>query len=273
MHKIEAINNIHSYESNEIKALSEKLIEDLKNGCLALAFQRVVAFDRINVISCLYYEVLLRRSVDFEVNYLSCGEGIKALELMNKVEQLDFSVIWTTIHTLKLNTLQKIGCNISALTFKKSSNWNFIIFFLEKNKSISERLFIEITETSEFSDKNESLILIKRLKNTGVKIVIDDYGKYNSNTELIELINPDVVKIDRSLLAKSRDSILLLKKVIESCHRVTDCVIVEGVESELDLKIAHNAGAQGVQGFYIHRPTLRTEWISKSIVKVTNIFV
>ncbi|WP_100404720.1 bifunctional diguanylate cyclase/phosphodiesterase [Bacillus solitudinis] len=127
---------------------------------------------------------------------------------------------------------------------------------LAKSKLDPSKLELEITE-SLFVNETETEEVFKSLKNLGVKLSIDDFGKGFSSLSYLTQFPVDVLKIDRSFITKMLndkrsegivDTIINLGKVLELL------VIAEGVETEEQFSTLINKDVDGIQGYYISKP-------------------
>ncbi|QHI96783.1 EAL domain-containing protein [Xylophilus rhododendri] len=255
------------------RQLGYRLLDELREGSLRLAFQPVVRMTETGVGDCLYHEVLLRRDPAGQAQQGSVADAIAALERLGLVGRLDCSVMWTTLQLLELYPQQRLGCNVSARSFADSAWWRLLLGWLEARRGIAERLTVEITETSPLGGREPALALIGRLQACGVRLAVDDFGAGHSTLEFLSQARADVVKIDRSVLLRSRDtrhSPDLLRNLARVCADYSPCVVVEGVETDAELDAARRAGANGVQGFLIERPDTRPAWLTHGVALVAD---
>lgn len=240
------------------------LLDELRAGNLVLAFQPIHLLGEVGDENCLYSEALLRRSSPSNGRVYSWPNAIEALERAGWITRLDCSVIWTVVRLLERYPAQRIGCNVSAASFRDGAWWNSLMSHLELNRQVSQRLTFEITETSAIADSEEALALIAGLRSCGARVALDDMGAGHSTLEFLSSVRPDVVKIDRSILLRSRElqhSPDLLRNLVKVCADYTPCVVVEGVESKLELQTARYAGVKAVQGYLIERPNIQPSWL------------
>jgi len=98
-------------------------------------------------------------------------------------------------------------------------------------------------------------------------IAIDDFGSAYSSFERLEFINPDIVKIDRSLIYNVNNNFInseLLTAISNMCHNVGAMVVCEGVESREEILACMQKDIDVFQGFWFSRPQ---ENIDESIVR------
>lgn len=261
--------------SSQIDILAaSSILDELRSGNLILAFQPVVLISSPQDNIILYNEALLRRYSPQTQDMCSWPNAIEALERTGLISRLDFSVIWSIISLLNSHPTQYLGCNVSASTISPDHYWNSIIKYLDKNRNIAKRLTLEITETSNFYDLDKSLKIISDLRECGVGIAIDDFGAGNTPIHYLAKIRPDIIKIDRSILLRSRDphySPDLLRHFTKVCHDYTPCVVIEGIENTEELAAAQYAGGQCIQGFLIQRPDIEPAWLNPDKAVVSDI--
>jgi EAL domain-containing protein (putative c-di-GMP-specific phosphodiesterase class I) len=91
-----------------------------------------------------------------------------------------------------------------------------------------------------------------------VRVAVDDFGAGYASLARLRALEPDVIKVDRSLLAAETDPegpTPLLVGIIDLAHRLGASVVAEGVETEVQLAAALAAGCDAVQGFLWGVPT------------------
>ena len=100
------------------------------------------------------------------------------------------------------------------------------------------------------------------LRNKSVAIAIDDLGAGYSNLKNIADLCPDVVKLDRGLvanLARDRRMQILVTALVQLCDDLGARVVAEGVESEEEANVLRDIGAHFAQGYFFGRPS---RWVS-----------
>src|SRR5690606_13980023 len=113
--------------------------------------------------------------------------------------------------------------------------------YMKKYQVPPERIVIEITEEA-FGGKLEHLNeIVDIYRRAGCTIAIDDVGSGFSNFDRIAMIHPQIMKLDLSLLKKSRNH-QGYKAVMHSFSNIAEqlgaSLLVEGVETKEDIRIA-----------------------------------
>jgi diguanylate cyclase len=125
-----------------------------------------------------------------------------------------------------------------------------------------ERLSIEVLESSVIEQDRRALTSVRAMRAIGVRVAVDDFGAGYASFARLRALEPDVIKVDRSLLAAETDPdgpTPLLVGIIDLAHRLGASVVAEGVETEIQLAAALRAGCDAVQGFLWGAPTTAEE--------------
>jgi EAL domain-containing protein (putative c-di-GMP-specific phosphodiesterase class I) len=115
---------------------------------------------------------------------------------------------------------------------------------------------IEVLE-AEIADMGRYQSWIAELRARGYLIVLDDVGTGHSNLDRVPLIRPDVLKIDRTLIAnvdKDAHKQGTVKTLVDLSRTIGALVIAEGIETESEALVALELGVDLLQGFFIERP-------------------
>jgi EAL domain-containing protein (putative c-di-GMP-specific phosphodiesterase class I) len=118
-------------------------------------------------------------------------------------------------------------------------------------------LTLEVTESVLMRDADATVAHLKRLKEIGVKIAIDDFGSGQSSLTYLRRFPIDELKIDRSFIAAidgSRESVALLHTLVALGQNLGLTIVAEGIETcaQLDGLRAEHCGYG--QGFIFARP-------------------
>jgi len=115
-----------------------------------------------------------------------------------------------------------------------------------------ERVVFEIVERSFFAGET-ALKNLRRLKERGFDISIDDFGSGYSSLETIIRYQFYELKLDRSLTETVTDErgYLVCKNIVDICHQVDSKIVAEGVETKEQLERLCSMGSDFVQGFYL----------------------
>ncbi|MCA1713990.1 MAG: GGDEF domain-containing protein, partial [Gammaproteobacteria bacterium] len=118
-------------------------------------------------------------------------------------------------------------------------------------------LHLELTETAVIGDEVHVSALLSRLRSTGVKVWLDDFGTGFSGLSHLRRVPVDGVKIDRSFIAdvlRDPDDLALTTAIIAMAHSLGITVVAEGVEKEGQYTILRERGCDLAQGYWLGHP-------------------
>jgi EAL domain-containing protein (putative c-di-GMP-specific phosphodiesterase class I) len=118
-------------------------------------------------------------------------------------------------------------------------------------------VFLEITESVPLSHYVHCHSVLSEIRARGAKVAVDDLGAGYSNLKYIADLEPEVVKLDRELVAnltKHTRLHRLVKSIVELCTQQGARVVAEGIETRDELLAVVDTGAHFGQGYYLARP-------------------
>jgi len=115
-----------------------------------------------------------------------------------------------------------------------------------------ELIEFELQESIVTDDLDYSREILKSLSSTGFRVAMDDFGTGHSSLGRLRELPIDVLKVDRSFVSRAPEdaqSEKILTAMVSLAEVLGATVVVEGVESETQLRIVQQAGHCEVQGF------------------------
>ena len=108
------------------------------------------------------------------------------------------------------------------------------------------------------TDPQTAIDTLRGLKRIGVRLAIDDFGVgYSSLSHLRDMLPVDVLKIDRSFVARlgaQTEDRAIVTAVVELARALKLVTVAEGVETDEQAKLVADLGCHVAQGFYFARP-------------------
>ncbi len=134
-----------------------------------------------------------------------------------------------------------------------------------------DRILLELSEHDPVEDYDALKAALDPLRDAGMRLAIDDVGAGFSSLRHVVLTAPDVVKLDRSIVAGvSDDPVLrtLVGSLVTFAHGCGCQVVAEGIETAEDAASLRTLGVNYGQGWYYGRPG-RPEDLVKGIAVST----
>ncbi|MHC9005104.1 putative bifunctional diguanylate cyclase/phosphodiesterase [Enterobacter sp. P82] len=151
----------------------------------------------------------------------------------------------------------RISVNVSPVQLSSKSFTAMVQSVLKETGLPPNRLELEVTESSLFTDINAPINILKKLRTTGVKISIDDFGTGYSSLSRLSELNFDKIKIDKSFvnsISTKEDALNIVKLIAGMAKSLNMKVIAEGVETEEQLERLQVLGCDLLQGYLFGKP-------------------
>ena len=127
--------------------------------------------------------------------------------------------------------------------------------FLERMDSFGIERDSVVLEVKEQKAEDDGLlaILSTKCKNAGLLIALDDVGSGHASFSRIVNVEPDVIKVDRSVISDIDKSYLkqqVLQAICETAQSIGATIIAEGTETRQEVLTCMFCGVDWFQGFY-----------------------
>lgn len=119
------------------------------------------------------------------------------------------------------------------------------------------RLVFELTETAVMQKLQVATGNIRRLRDIGIGVALDDFGVGQSNLGQIHRLPVSTLKIDRSFIADISESVVSrnIIRTLNDLARNLDCAcVIEGVETNEQAVALKALGLTLFQGYFFGRP-------------------
>ena len=119
------------------------------------------------------------------------------------------------------------------------------------------RIVVELTEHVAIEDYEAIREVIARLRATGLRLAVDDVGAGYSSLRHIAMLEPDIIKIDRSFthaLTSTAGDRSVVAALVGFGQSMGATIVAEGIEDAQGLAVARQLGVQAGQGWHIGMP-------------------
>ena len=150
-----------------------------------------------------------------------------------------------------------MAVNLSAVLLSRVDLLDRVGQVLSHHRLPPNRLTLELTETVPLGSDPLVMDNLTRLRATGVRISIDDYGMGSSNLLYMRNVPSDEIKIDRTfitdILTNQADR-AIVRGTVAMARELGRTVVAEGVEHRSALPVLRSLGCDQAQGYAIARP-------------------
>lgn len=183
-------------------------------------------------------------------------------EISGLIHEIDMFVFKRVCEDLaairrKGDRMLPVSVNFSMYEFYSPDFFDNIKEIINKTGVATNYIEIEVTETTAQANPFMTTSILKKLKDNGFRILMDDFGLGFSNLGNLNRMAFDTVKIDKSFIdglltdAKSRE---IVKFLIALCKTNNMEVIAEGVDKVEQVEILKKVKCDTIQGFYYSKP-------------------
>jgi EAL domain-containing protein (putative c-di-GMP-specific phosphodiesterase class I)/DNA-binding NarL/FixJ family response regulator len=259
----------------------EKLKQDAAdNIAMILKIKNAIEDDRIVPYFQPIFDIKSHEIVKYEALVRLIEEDGKVLSpffFLEASKKGNYYLKITEIMLDKVFTLfnyidKEVTINISFLDISNQAINNKIMTLLSRNPDTASRVTFEILEDEAVLDDSLLLDFVVAVREYGVKIAIDDFGSGFSNFQRVMEINPDIIKIDGSIVKNIKDSKksqVLTEAINNFSHSLGIQTVAEFVSDEdVFMKVA-SLGIDYAQGYYISEPRNKLVTMN-SCVKIFN---
>lgn len=238
--------------------LNEALKCALERQELRLVYQPIV--DSAGQI--VSFEALLRWH--YQDQEISPVEFIPLLEQSGRIVEIGSWVLEETckmLVTLRQGHAEICMCvNISLIQFYDKDFVNNVKQVIEQQAIPGHLLHLEVTESIFQSEQMQVNHKVSQLQKCGVKFSVDDFGTGYSSLSVIQNMNIDYIKIDRSFIQHIENKGLsIVQAVMDMSKTLNFRVIAEGVETETQRHMLEQCGIPYMQGYFFSRPMERQD--------------
>ncbi|MBR6102150.1 MAG: EAL domain-containing protein [Ruminococcus sp.] len=262
---------IYSERMRKQRSHEQQIAAELKNalmtGQVELFLQPKFSLDTRKIIGA---EALARwRNPDG--SYKLPYEFISVLEKVGYIVDLDMYMYETLLKTMARwrregYTLLPISINFSR---NHAAHRNFVdrLTALAEFYGIEPNLIeVEITESAFMQDFNSLYNDMKKLREHGFKIDIDDFGMGYSSLSVLLYAPVDIVKVDKAFIdniASSSQARDYVNQICSLINLTNKAIVFEGVETEAQAQILADSGHKMAQGWLFDKAISVTDFENK----------
>ncbi len=167
------------------------------------------------------------------------------------------SLQWLSRHAERFASLGFLSLNLSGVSLNDEVFKTFVLALLRKHHAVAHLVVIEITEAVAMQDVFVMEKFIAQLRETGVRIALDDFGSGYSSFASLHDVGASYLKIDgrfvQALSSQGADT-TIIRMINMLAHELgMECVAVS-VEDAPTLSLLRQLGADYVQGMALCPP-------------------
>ena len=216
----------------------------------------------------------LVRWIHPEYGFVSPAKFIPIFERNGFITKLDDYML-TEVSKLQAKWLEAgkklvpISVNVSRAHFSQYDLAEHIRAIVDEYKVPHEYIELELTESAFFDDKQILLDTIKKLKEYGFKVSMDDFGAGYSSLNSLKELPLDIIKLDAQFFRDIEDkkrADLIVCDTIKLAKKLGMQIVAEGIETREQVDFLAQQHCDLIQGFYFAKPLPIEEFEEKAFV-------
>lgn len=229
------------------RTVSDQIIEALNERRVSIVLQPIVA---ARTGKPVFYEAQLRLRTA-QGHDIAPASVIPVAEQTGLVTLLDLRVLELALDCLATDPALTLSVNISGKTAQDVHWLEILRMRLAQRPDFASRLIVEITETYAMGDIGVMRERIALMRETGIRVAMDDFGAGHSSFRNLRGLGIDMLKIDGVFiqsLARSPDDRFFVRKLIELARHLAIPVVAEWVEDSETAMLLAEWGVDYCQG-------------------------
>lgn len=251
-------------EDNE-REIIDAIKKALNNNTFRVFYQPIFSTEKKKIIAA---EALIRL-FDDKLGFISPEIFIPIAEREGFILKIGKFVFTEVCRYFSENKLDKKGIeyievNLSAIQCMQYKLAEEFMDIMREHGIKPEQINFEITESSAMINNNAVSLNIDYFVKHGTEISLDDYGTGYSNISYLYNLPFAIMKVDKGILwsaDKNEKADITLQNIFSMAKELKMKIVVEGVETEEQIKKLIKLKCDYFQGFYFSKPVNENDFL------------
>ncbi len=234
----------------------------VSRGDAVLAYQPVVQANRTETAA--FHEGLIR-IIDETGRIVPLRDFMPLAETTELGRQIDCLSLSLGLKALAEEPSIRLSINMSARSIGYPAWLQTLRAGIAEDERVTERLILEITESSAMGMPELVGRFMQELQAHGVSFALDDFGAGYTSFRYLRDFCFDMIKIDGQFIRdinQQRDNQVLTRALQSIAHHFDMFTVAESVETADDAAFLIDMGIDCLQGYYFGAPTIVPPWRS-----------
>lgn len=264
-------NRLYAYYDDTMKESYVKqryLLSDFERGLAENEFepyyQPIVDTKTGEVVSA---EMLIRWCHK-DLGMASPGDFVPVIESEGKISLLDGFMVERGLEFIAKRCQQgkrAVPCaiNLSRVDFYDTAFMERIFEWMNEFNIDPSMIRFEVTESAYADLETKAMEYLGRMKEAGIKILLDDFGSGMSSLSMLQSFDFDIIKLDIGFIRKigiNEKAESIIRSVISVAHSIGGKVTAEGVETPEQVEFLKKEGCDYIQGYFFYKPLPENEF-------------
>ena len=218
-------------------------------------------------------EEALSRWDDPVYGFLPPYKFIPVLEQSRVIYKLNLHVVQQVLKDLQTRRdlgvpIVPISINLSRYDFEQCDMVKEICALVDQSGFSRNMLKIEVTESAFVQNQELLKREIRRFREQGFEVWMDDFGSEYSTLNLLQELDFDLIKIDMQFMQNFTDSgknRIIVTDIIDMAKKMGITTLAEGVETMEQYRILKKLGCEKTQGYLFNKPNPQDYIIQRAL--------
>ncbi|GAA6174345.1 EAL domain-containing protein [Sulfitobacter pacificus] len=256
-----AENPLNYAVSQRDKSTIDMVTEAIAHKQTLLAYQPVMRASNHSKVA--FYEGLIR-VLDATGRVIPAGDFMPTIEASELGREIDVLALRMGLQALGANPGLRLSINMSARSIGYCGWIKMLNRHLRQDKTLGERLILEITESSAMLVPELVIDFMDELQPKGVCFALDDFGAGYTAIRYFSDFYFDIVKIDGQFIkgiSQNAENRVITTALLSIAEHFDMLTVAEYVENAEDAALLTELGFDCLQGYHFGAPTTRPAWL------------
>lgn len=242
----------------------DMVADAVTHGQTLLAYQPVMQARSPHQVA--FYEGLIRVP-DATGRVIPAREFMPLVETTDLGRTLDCAALETGLRALVRFPSLRLSINMSARSIGYTRWAKLLDRFLKKDKTLGERLILEISEVSAMSMPELVVDFMDRMQDRSVAFALDEFGAGETAIRHFREFFFDAVKIDGQFVRgihANPDNQAVARALVAVARQFDMLIVAASVETVQDAEYLVSLGVDCLQGYLFGAPSVRPPWLPQA---------
>lgn len=230
---------------------TRKIKEALNEGRIKAFFQPLYNVEEKSIVK---YETLVRL-IEHDESIVPPAVFLKVAKHSRFYNEITRTMITQGCEAFA-DRKETLTINMSIEDFLDEDTIEYFISSVHKYK-MEGRIVAEVLESEGIENFDVFSEVLRKLRENGIRIAIDDFGSGYSNFSYLINLHIDILKIDGSLIQNidvDMNSKIIVQSIVTFAHELGMKTVAEFVCNEAVFEKVKELGVDYLQGYYISEP-------------------
>jgi diguanylate cyclase (GGDEF)-like protein len=231
---------------------AKKIKDAIEDDRLIPYFQPIIS----NSDQSMRHFEVLSRIVSEEGKIIPAEEFIEVAKRTGVVTQISRVIIDKAFKHFSQNKFH-FSINVNRYDLEEDYLLDLLLYKCDRYHIEPSRVYLELVEDTSLTNSEFMINQIKKLRETGFHIAVDDFGTEHSMLSRMLQVQADFIKIDSTFiqdLPKNHFHRMVVQNIVEFARKTGMKTVAEHVNSEELQQIVNDLGVDFSQGYYIGKP-------------------